>query len=900
MAQLKYTLVKNWSSGPWIINGATVNLLDGTGGYYDMDNQVGLPLYNTNTMPRSALIKVSLDPTTASAATGYSDEVTYPGETGYYSICSADLCVANTGNRYQGTELVTSVPNLTYANFGVNTSTGAFDPGIGWQGTTDDRWFNFNDTWNEITGQYGDGWGTGSGMSPYNPLRWTEYDAINGVQNYRVFNLLPNGGNNPWNVSLSTLGNTPPQQQLESVAGLNCFYRKINSPNTAINGSSLYNNGKGSQYFKKIMMVDTVGKTGSGVEWKGLQGNEVLIFITFKDDAEELFTNSQVDSITWGLEILGRPQFTHTYSEIVTGTGTGTGTGVGDEDDPDGSTVDNENDLTSADTNDETTSTGGSTTSGNSSGGSFSGGGSASIGGQGFGMPGPGGATSSQFRKQKNTIKRSSFLMEFDYDDEVDIKFKASRGWGVKRMKKTHQQVIDGGLDTFEVKGRSFSGKWSKAGTLRLSAPDSKYFTSQPYLKSKNTNIKLKYKNKKLSSKSSEVIYYCFDIMYKSNTSSNKSEQVNTLIYNVEGIAARNYEIYKVDYGNNTIRPSGETRNITVYGYPGTNFSIAINEVLPTTEDYTNFTVNRFSSQREVSILKLPNHKSEHIFGRDMFVLKAAIGVDGKYTFKQNFPSNIIRKTKTTNSGTVSTHTIDIEDKNRKLKINDRFNMPAIPRTDVVKVSTVVSGLRVNLDRTVNNIAAYSPVHVTRDRFYTVHLIQEGDHAILDSANSYNRLRQSDVKKITFDHQIDSRATITSNNGVNTSASPGEDFKLIFSALPKAQNVLSDSTNKGGSDYGSGKLKKVSLLITLADTADRITAVKTPILNTRKNDLSDWTNSIAQENSGTNVSVVKFSHSALNTGHTITLTWYYKIVNVGLNDVTMAIDLNNILTIQDN
>ena len=87
------------------------------------------------------------------------------------------------------------------------------------------------------------------------------------------------------------------------------------------------------------------------------------------------------------------------------------------------------------------------------------------------------------------------------------------------------------------------------------------------------------------------------------------------------------------------------------------------------------------------------------------------------------------------------------------------------------------------------------------------------------------------------------------------------------------------------------------MLITLNQGSHRVTAVKTPVLNTRNKDKSDWSNSIPSENGGTIVGVSRFSHSAVNTGNTITLTWYYNIVQMGDKDVTMELDLNKILTI---
>ena len=120
---LKFTLVKNWTSGE-ILAGATTsswgNGMSWAYPSYDTDGnwQVG--------MPRCALIKVSLDPNTAAANEAYEGDP-YEGQSGYYSICSNDLTLG-TKSRINSSNGATQESNISPSYFGVDDETGLLTP----------------------------------------------------------------------------------------------------------------------------------------------------------------------------------------------------------------------------------------------------------------------------------------------------------------------------------------------------------------------------------------------------------------------------------------------------------------------------------------------------------------------------------------------------------------------------------------------------------------------------------------------------------------------------------------------------------------------------------------------------------------------------------------------------
>lgn len=925
---LKYTLVKNWSSGTWIVNGNTTQLLTSDGSaYYNEDFIDGYPMYNSNTMPRAALIKVSLDINTANTNVGWVDEPLYAGAEGYYSICANDLVVANTGDRcgdlVNGSYGVIGVALQEYEDFGIDTETGARDWSSGYtQGALSDYWFSWGDSWSEVQED---------GMSFSNPLKWTEYDAIHGVNGSRVFQLLDWPDTEPWGINVlnenGPMGNV--QDLFEDSPNSTTYWHLSSNIAYTINGQWNLDNCMGSEHIQSIMMVDTVGAISG--PWfsstrKGIAGNEVLVFIIFKNDTQ-LQVEDGLDQ-TWGIEILGRPQFTHTIMDDTPGGGGGDDpggsdwtttvtTGTNEDDLPGG--VDPTDDIGTSGTSTSGTTGGSMPVSNNSSGGSSSG--SISPNGMGSGMPGPGGMTGSQFRKRVITKTTASFKMEFDQDDDVDIILKTSGRWKIKRDKDKHKNIADGGLDIFKLRGKVTTNKWSKVGLLRAKAPADKYFTSVPYLNSKkDNNVKLRVKTKKAipNSLNNNVLIneYVFEISFRTDSTTDNTNRIYRLVYDVEAVrrTEEHKGIYRVKFGSDLVQMDGETRDITVYGAPNSIFGIAVNEIFKETEDHTQHSVDRFSQSRETSILKLPNSHAIHTFGKKMPILKAKIGRDGKYTFNQRFPSSIVRKTVSTNTGTLTNQSFIDLASGKLLKAGDSVKCQGIKFTDLTRVTADVAlnSDRIGISPNIASLPPKASVSITRERFYAIHIIPPGEGMdqygnqdteyadVVSSANIYNRLRQDDRKKLTLSHSITTN-TITSNNGVSSGKSAGQTFSVGFSGTSRGStSVYSESTNKGGSDWNGQQLKKMELLITLADAADRITAVKTPIMNHRNQEKSDWTNSLPLQNGRTMVEISKFTHSALNTGHTITLTWYYRIRSVGFKDVEMTLNLDNILTIQDN
>ena len=853
---LKFTLVKNWTSGEVVAGQTTSSWSNGMSWTF--------PSYDSNDnwnvgMPRSALIKVSLDSATTSANYAYEGDP-YEGQTGYYSICANDLTLGST--KFVNTSNGAFVAqNLTPANFGCDNTTGLLTP---------------EDCSSTVYTDVVYSTGTGIALNNSTRLRYTEYDpwwSGDGdpfVSDHSLFHMLATGAISPWGINgggpgflnangIPIMSPGYPYYVYNSSAIVNAINATNNSSykvwgttgsqgslNSAITGLTYAGpDWPGYSNMASIVMFDTKGKTGllKTTGTKGAQGNEVLVFVRFKESEETTLSADDGYNQKWGIDILGGPQFTHTA-------------------------IINE-------------------------------------------QPDPGGATGSQFRKRINTLTSSLFYIQFNEDDDVSVDIKPVTGWESTKNKFTHSDAVNGFLDKYKFTGTASTNSWNKVAKITLKAPDNKNFTNVPYLKSKNNNIKLKLKNKlkKKGALNKSVLenYYCFDVLFKPNSTVDNSSETNKLIYEVQETPVFKNEIYKIDCGKDTLNQKGENRNVVIYGSPGSTFGIAINEVPFEIETNGEYETKKFNKTNFSTILSDPNGISEEL-GYKMPIFMGIIPSNGRYVLKQRFPSNQVFRINVLGGGTG--HTVRFSNFDGQLKKNDIIRHKNIPRSDIVRVTIPQDSSKsiatTTLDTTITT-STDDTVRVQRESKYFIMLVNEGlrygeklkKFSKINSSVKVGLLTQPANVKLELQHSPSPSPsdTVTSNNGISSATGAGVDFALIFSGTAFGSEVLSNSGNKGDDTYDNSRLKKVSLEITLNNASHRVTAVRTPVLNTRNQDKSDWSNSVASKNGGTVVGVSRFSHSAVNTSNTITLTWYYNVVQLGNKDVTMLLDLNEILTI---
>ena len=123
--------------------------------------------------------------------------------------------------------------------------------------------------------------------------------------------------------------------------------------------------------------------------------------------------------------------------------------------------------------------------------------------------------------------------------------------------------------------------------------------------------------------------------------------------------------------------------------------------------------------------------------------------------------------------------------------------------------------------------------------------------------------------------------TITHFNDVATGLSAGAEHDSVY--IGEVDKLT------------SGKIITVKYLLDIVNS-DNFTAVTFPKFDKKNQSNSKWTNSVPIDNSGTDITMLDFSRTALGA-NTITLTFKFKINKFGREDIIMVLDLDNILTI---
>ena len=403
-------------------------------------------------------------------------------------------------------------------------------------------------------------------------------------------------------------------------------------------------------------------------------------------------------------------------------------------------------------------------------------------------------------------------------------------------------------------------------------AASSKRFVNKPRLsKTASKNIKAKFLSLK-KDVDGNIIEYKFNIIYTSTGKTNKKTVDIKWVYKTEDIpAAKIKKINKLISGPKVISKNGESRRIVIQGDPGAEFAVAINESFIEEEEEGGEVIKTLVIKGEdVSILRKGNATTSDGYGKDIPIIKGTVPSTGTFYFTQDFPSNVIKRTRTTHpissSATLKCNTDG-------LKVGDRLltsNKSITGGTNVIKIQTVDSTSQVTLDTTISTLAQYSNIQFTRNRNYSINLVPELTPHVADSV-----LMGDDV--VLSKQEEDPILSITNlvrDIAIN-GASAGVDF--VVKATGRANSVPIDN------------IIKVQLICTRGTA---FSCVNPPKLKAYDSDASWFTNVGVMENGGTHLELVKFDYSGVGTT-TVTINYELKIVKWGSKDVNVELDVDN-------
>lgn len=463
------------------------------------------------------------------------------------------------------------------------------------------------------------------------------------------------------------------------------------------------------------------------------------------------------------------------------------------------------------------------------------------------------------------------------------------------------------------ITGSAIRGDSTKIGTVSVTANDGYYFRELPYLKYQDrssSNIKMKLSSTSRNS-NKRITSYIFDLSYKNSRNINLSNPLTASIFYssvIEPVATR--EVKYIECGD-TISESGGTKYIKVYGDVGAEFDLTITKgtdgassILKTPSRLLNG--NAPNKRKITNLINTPAGAVDSITKKITAAGRKAANIS-YCTIEQEFPANneVIRTTTADGggiSGTTATFA-SIAD----VKVGDRLFMDAIPTNTIVKVTSLISGVRCELDTSVTAAGGAAAVF-RRQESYDINIYPKAGTTLssrIPLVKPHYTITQYKNPALKFTATT-ANAKITAPADVSVTGSKPN--TLVSRGLRESLTVTAASGTSVVSYYKAGKDRGrrdfFRLTYTVA-SSHAITKTKDPVWSNKnvygKNGAltssSDWTNSIATENGGTEIQIASVESSIVaSPSHVYTLAFDVLIKKFGTEDTTLVLNLDNLIT----
>lgn len=426
----------------------------------------------------------------------------------------------------------------------------------------------------------------------------------------------------------------------------------------------------------------------------------------------------------------------------------------------------------------------------------------------------------------------------------------------------------------FSISGRSIKGKSKIVGRLTIDAASNKRFIKAPGLRKSTSKRKNKTANSlttRLRSverdNNNNIVKYVYDLIYKAVENSKISSGAD---YTMTNMSSRDLASVKtpikgidsINCGRELIKSGKQNKSITIKGDKGCVFIVTTKFVdsVDSSGKSVGF-VEENTTPSVVSRKERPTDSGniiENVITNtpigEVKVIKACMSKSGQYTFVQNYE----KVTSTTRHGI---HVFPNA-------ITDRFQGANYSKLDLWKDFSIAYGFN----------SAYSKI-----------ITQYVDPKLTLSATISN-VGTGGVRTVSLN-----AISMTGSNSITRYYNGNYNKGAIKSRnRPLTVNESTPQLN-GGSNLEY-------IYVTYTVLANHAISVDRAPLFSSGSESSDWTNSNAEENGGCRISlyegeapVLSANGGVANGKATINLT--FKVENYGTKDVTMHLDLANLITI---
>ena len=476
---------------------------------------------------------------------------------------------------------------------------------------------------------------------------------------------------------------------------------------------------------------------------------------------------------------------------------------------------------------------------------------------------------------------------------------------GFTVRKRTHtNEYYDETIPTkYMIYGKVLRDTPKIVATIKVEAESGKCFKNPPSLKTSNpNNIILSVKS--VEKTNNNITSYILNLTYINSIETSVSSALfASLRYNCYTIYSRSVSVDNIKFGSTLVNANGERRKIDVYGHKDAVFALSIND----DDDLS------IIDSKETSSTITNNN------GVSIPIIKRKIGKSGVYSFYQQFPS--ISKVKTFLNGAASSARTIVVDNGTGIKVGDKLLTPYISVGSNVTVEEInpaggtdsINELYLSSVITAPN---KTPIFFQRSLTFTISMLPDLSSTLGSNiSTTYPGYTLYQYLDPTLTLKVSTAGTALTINGGSAGA---EYYQYILgkantkARVTRGNRGLSAATGTVGGGYTN--YFKVTLNLAVVDTGSHtFTAARKPTFSNSVANIgqgsgigtpsagqadggSDWTNTIADDNGGTDISINNISIGSTGST-TLSITYYVTINKWGNKDVTMELDLDRILTV---
>ena len=439
----------------------------------------------------------------------------------------------------------------------------------------------------------------------------------------------------------------------------------------------------------------------------------------------------------------------------------------------------------------------------------------------------------------------------------------------------TQTVAVDGNITQTVISGQVANNVQTVIAMLSMPADTGYYFQSQPYLipVGMGNNVLRLVPSGITRNSDNRITTYNFKMVYRNDVAIKSGSGARAFIkWKTTKIPTVTTEIKDVMYGASEIVNIGETRPITIYGDAGAEFDLTI------TKDFDGSSIiSRSLSNTQVvdPIGGIVNgiNKTLVSYGRRSGI--------ASYTFNQDFPSNIGYTT--TVDGTRDSDTMVINGdtgfvtKNNNIRKGDQLIYNDVDTGAIVTVSSITNATTVVLSEAVDMDDTDS-IRFVRPESYHINIYPKGSTTLKSNIPTvvphYTLYQYRNPTLILKTSETDGSYTGPTNVYQYTGRPNAHPSKIKQLAAPRAFSVK---------------------WICTGHTFSAVATSGIPIWSSTDSTTSHWSNSVYADNGGTHIEIFNIAVTGIGTT-TFTLTADVLIKKWGTQDVTMNLDLDQIIT----